>query len=1487
MKHPKDSNFVNHYIFEYIVFFLVAILLMVFWNMMIDKELSAPPIVIDKTKTRQELSNEIITNDNEEPGKSGYALQGLGQGCEPTEQKFKVPNLPGFDYETPCDSSQGLVCIQGLVEGGGICLKDINQKCKIKNDCVPLADFCLYGFCQQQGEVINKPCVNDTDCQGSTTNNLNHICDPISKRCKFDLFPQDSGCAIDSQCVFYSDNPNLNESFCIQGDSLIKIDTKFQEYNDSGGNKIVSLRSDQPNTILKKGFYVQVLTNNDLKIGRYLLKDILSSGSGTSYIFDVNTFNEVDDVKDYIIEIGGKDDGICLVSMPAGVEVFPVTNDKNININFPCDTGLKVSDSINGKRFCIEEDRENIKGAQGEICNTLGLDCQDGLSCTYSLDLQNRISSNKNSFNKTYEDITVRVIGNDTSFQAVDTIGRCQNQIIKYQKPCSVVNSGCEKPNICIGAVNELQKNFSFCARNWDVLEGTSLIGCPKNFILEPVPGTANNINLCKSEDGKTCIEDDNCLIGKKCGDNSTIRSFNFDGQEFDTYINNSKFSRKQPIDRNGKIYDRLISTREQQSNGISPRAIGVYNFNINANNDNKPEINMEIFDNNVNNSNIQRTIIFDNKSIDDVDVKIHETKEGDLQLNVIYLEEYKNYNRREYGLILAQGNLLINSNFGLCESADIYIEKSDTASSSLPIPPYEIYRIEYSKITDKTTTNDKIISDALIRVTGSGSCFFPGSFTPQNYRLVSYDCNYKFNINSNGTNPLYFFTNNPSSDGFNYYSNLDTSFPIRYYQNADADIQFETVSGLKSLVDGNKYYYVKPGGNSLRNALMLTEEKNYYNNPIIGDHTVNSILLKGGPNNQFSSNSQYLTLDSLHGINIFSEPLTNGSKTITISNKIDHYEIPNPTRASSVGFNKPVGFLTQKNSLSDYSVDIDKDFIFISSNLENTKNQCVKLSYGVSKFTDENKYSSRIVYSVENGESGVSTYLNYDIVNTFTPPNPKIYSDTNYIDSDDNTIFPYTIDSVKNYVYPTENYSSVDFFANYKDIKSQNYVRYNIANEVKFKKLNYNYSGKNPPILEYQDTVQNPNPPTEPNNFFVPPKETFGYCTPIILSPFKLVGNEIGNTDNFFLLNDFKLELRNTEDIDKVLKYSSSELVIGFQTKETTNGFCDYFICITGILSYDITSDLIETLSLKSNIFITNSKIVGKTPYLFANNIVPFNFVPDSSEGTPIFSGSIIVTSCISEESQLFQKVSSLTSYNKLLFKTNNNTGPFGFMDIRSYKGRSDGNFLSTVAIFEDEIINNNSDIENFKLYTTSEQEINGTLAFLTNNLFNSSLSFQKAIIFNNITRTINNQSKMINFIFSDDIRKGNTNLSIDSVPFYNGFKTNQGALDQSYKTLFNWPYWLTSLNTSTNFKFYKMILTYNPGNAEEMFYYCFAKVNDNVLLLKLSSVLTNTTIIESLPIPLKLKNNATMSDIEAYSKRIIMTPYDKKIYTFFGSCQ
>lgn len=1479
MKQTKGINFLNHYIFDYIVLFLVIILLVIFWNQAIDKELSAPPIVIYENSDKKRLEGELLTGGDEVSGGPGYTLQGLGEGCNPTEQKNKLPNLPGFEIRTPCDSKQGLVCVQGIVEGGGICLKNINRECNLKNDCVPQADMCLYGFCQQEGEVINKPCIKNSDCTGSNGQNFNHVCDPESKRCKFDTFPRDSGCALDSQCVFYKDIPDQNEAICLNKNTVFSVTGTFSK---SGNSDIITVSKPPSKLPIKDNFYIGVATSpSNQYVGRYYVQDIKPSGTCSSIYFNATEFNEISGVTEYTLSLGGESDGICLITMPAGVQVFNVIPDDK-KLKFPCDTNLKVLSDKNGKSFCVEQDRENILGKIGEVCNTVGLGCESGLSCAYNPEYETRLNSNKNTFFVEGTDgVCVKVIGNATEYQAIDTIGKCIREVAKKDERCDYEARGCLKPNICLQQEDVNKSQLNYCGRNWDVMEATPLIGCPKNYTISPRVTDSTHVYECLSDNLKTCINSSDCLINS-CGNNhSNIRFYSFDDEQFKTYINYSDFQKNVSHDSNRNNYtDFFISNGTSQNNGISPGAMGVYNF-VNH------KVNMEIFFNGSKNSKYERTITFEDQTIEKPKISIFKKENGKHQLNIIYLDKYENYNRRNYGVSINGSEILINLDFGLCPSADIFIERYDETAAK---PPHEIYNIDYSKSTASSVTGYINIRNALVRKSGTGTSFFPSSFT-DSYQLISYDCGYKFNKNVINK-PQNFVTNNISNDGITYSSNLDTNYPLTYYKNGNSnDISFTTNSGPCPLVDGAEYYYVRPGDFSA-NALMLTDVKgDYYNVPTIRGTSISSINMNGGPASQFTNNSQYLKLKTLYGINIYTEEIDEehiGPKEITINNRVNYYQIPSDIIFNTgVKFNQPVGFLTDKNSLDNYSVEVTEDKIIVSTNLDKLRNQTVQMTYGVSDKVDLTKYSNKIDYT--NVNTGVFTYINYDITNSYSPPNPKIFSGTSYTGNTiDDFTYPYEIDRVMDYIYPspTDN-STVDFFVNYKNIESQNYNRYNIANEVKLRKLDYDYKRNTLIDLKYKgvnQTISNTNNYSIIESLLVPVTDSFGYLTPIAMSKIEETGPG-GQIDgkNYYNINGSNIVIKNQNDIDAILKYSSSELVIGFKlspylgTIDSNSKTCNYFIAITGIISYDINDSLEETLVLNTNVFITASNLTNFTPYLFVNNIVPIYVNSDSK--TP--DGSLIVTSIISKKSEIFDEVNDLTSYNKLLYPTQTSSATFGFKDIRLMEGT---NFLSTVGISKKYISNPNPNPIGIDLIIDNATAKN-RIVYLVNNLFISSLSLSRYYLFNNLSFNVSSV-KFIKFTFSEDIRKGDTKLLVDTIPFYNGFKTLQGSLDQSYKTLFNWPFWITTLNTS-NFEFYKMIVNFNPGNVEnDMFYYAFVKIGGVPMLLYLSTNLTDSSIIESTPIPLKLKSDFSSKDAKTLSTKMSMTPYDRRLYSFLGSC-
>jgi len=273
----KSNKLTGSFYLEWILFVVVIVLVFTSWRQEVNRELEAQPIVIDRNVTHDSKDNKstslTLSDSGDKPdAPSGYAPEGLGQPCQQNPQSKLQPNLPGSHKQQHCYSALGLVCIHGLVEGGGICLKDINKPCSAKGECTPLADGCVYGYCQQYGDVINKPCTNNSQCRGN--GKFNHVCDPISKRCKFDIFPKDSGCVLNEQCTLYTPDKNApNQSSCVDQQPLVFYSATFAS---STGNFTITGK-----TILRSDYYISILSPTDGFLGRYLIKTITYNGTNT------------------------------------------------------------------------------------------------------------------------------------------------------------------------------------------------------------------------------------------------------------------------------------------------------------------------------------------------------------------------------------------------------------------------------------------------------------------------------------------------------------------------------------------------------------------------------------------------------------------------------------------------------------------------------------------------------------------------------------------------------------------------------------------------------------------------------------------------------------------------------------------------------------------------------------------------------------------------------------------------------------------------------------------------------------------------------------------------------------------------------------------------------------------------------------------------------------------------------------------------------
>ena len=1445
----KKTKIIGHYYLEWLILLIVIIYVYASWKQVIQKELESQPIVIDRnlnpsSNTTDGDSLELyppIKSNEKKIGSSGYAPEGLGQPCQQNPESGTLPNLPGPHQQQGCDSLQGLVCIHGIVEGGGICLKNINQECNARNECTPLSDGCIYGYCQAFGEVINKPCSDNTDCEGN--GQFNHVCDTISRRCKFNIFPNDSGCVLDQQCALYTDQETPNQVRCLNNKPLVQYSASYN------GDKTFTITGA---TILEKDYYITLLSQEEGFLGRFLITSLTVS-SGTTKLDLKDLPINLSSTNTYTIDLGGPEDGICLVNFPLGAKRVPVV-ETNPNILFPCETN---ADTLDG--FCVEKGRTSKKGSLGQVCNNVGLDCEIGLACTFDEDFNSKLIANRN------------VIGTNNGASIggvfVNNIGKCARQVAISREICDDSEKACQPPNICLKQKTNDNETFRYCGRFWDVFDTSSLIGCPNNFTYQ------TDDNKCLSNSNNICLQNSDCLSKSSCNTNhKTLKLYDLDNSTFQE-IDYAKSS------TNGK---KILVSKDFGTCQNAPSAIGSYSFSNNV-------LSIDLFLN-ISDKKITKNIIFEDTTITNPEVTVIKKSDNSHQLNIIYKDKYPNYTRREYYFSSTGG--IIDSDFGLTQGSSIYFESLDSSSTQ----PTGIYSLDYTGTKVQASGSDAKINSLDVI---SGADFFPSvKNNPTKYKMVSYDSGFKFNKNLTNQEIKFISSNtNQTSGNFNYL-NLYSGTSMTFNSNSTTDVSYFNNATPLPLVNQTDYYKVNVGSSSNPTTLLVTDDTNQvFAEPTIGGTSITTIdgtvTISSG---EYQPDSGFLQLPETEGVNLFTINIpvspTYGTETITINKRKELYS-PN-NQITKVQYNYPIGFFFPKNS--NYSIEVEEENIILTTSINNLTQQVVKLNYGVSdifdesySYSDDNKYQnvSRISY-------GTSVqYINYRITNNFTPPNPKIYSVDGYSSVDNDVItfsYPYQLDRVQKYIYQTDDTNQINFVSSYKNIEAENtastseYNRINIGNETTLRKIKYNgFDLDQFQNIEYLGEGLVPSPSNPDNQTFNinPLFSSFGYCSPIKMSIFETSNVSTTTKNNFFIPGNPELYIKNQKDIDVIMKYSSNELVIGFYTSgsEQINSVPDRYIVITGIVNYEIDGKLNETLTLATNTNLDLTLVSGKIPYLFVNNIVPI--IPKSVGPLKYEDGSIIVTSCLPDinksGSDRDLNFSGKTGYNKIYMKININP-QYQFYTIRYYPN------MTGTAPFDDIYFNNDSYLggnrkfvgENFILQ--GPISINPGLSYLVNNLFLSSLSLQKSIIMNSVTRNIVDRV----FWGSQINRKGNFFLYNDTIPFYNSFDRNQGALDLSYKTPLYWSYWLQELN-QIPIKIIKIIYNFNPGNIEnDMFYYVLAEISGKPYLLFLSTNYTLNNIAESQPVPVLLPNSIP----ENLSDSMSMTPFDRKLNYLSSSC-
>ena len=371
LKNMKKSRFNFEFStkLDLILIACVAVIVLIFWLESVKDPLKAPPITTGPNANTNTLEALSFQAGDGNPGGTGYQKATLGEACSVISSGKSDPNIPFLFKLQECNEQEDLICLTDflIAEGQeyGYCLKKPGGDCKQNSDCTP-DYFCISNICQRQYDTINNPCQTDLDCQNGVEQ-LNHVCDPTSKRCKYNIYPKDSGCINDDQCF----TPPDSEVKCLNKVEEFSISYSPVTYTSSSDSFIY----DKTDSVIEAGDNVKLTSEESGYLGVFLVTDVSVIGTSTRFnLFQTN----VSESDTFTIGIGGKRDGICVVKYPTGTIPSKISGTKE---NYPCEEKTIVAKS--GTCFCVENDRTQVLGTRGQICNTYGLGCISGLTCLY------------------------------------------------------------------------------------------------------------------------------------------------------------------------------------------------------------------------------------------------------------------------------------------------------------------------------------------------------------------------------------------------------------------------------------------------------------------------------------------------------------------------------------------------------------------------------------------------------------------------------------------------------------------------------------------------------------------------------------------------------------------------------------------------------------------------------------------------------------------------------------------------------------------------------------------------------------------------------------------------------------------------------------------------------------------------------------------------------------------------------------------------
>lgn len=1296
MKVIKDHTQFKNYrlgIFILLIIFLF-IIAPLFWFFILTKQRKSKPIINEKQGT-QPLLNKNEYDDSQ--NSTGYSYSKLFQPCSNDLDDVGIGNLPEAFKPQKCDPNELLICTKNIYKGS-ICLSDLGGYCNTLNDCSPNADICLDNICSQSNNTLNNKCSNNDDCKiilkrnfnNTTAPIYNHVC--INGRCKVNNYPYDSGCNSNKDCI--NDN-----SLCLNeiGKFPIIIDSGLSFYFEDSNIKWDDL-NDMICQVTPPNNIYQITNWNGIS------GNLISSGTNSG---DLNSGN-------YTISLGQEKLGICLEKIPEGGN----SKIKLGGISIPCEDNLKDIDG-----YCLNNENSNL----GEICVNEITKCKEykdnngkitNANCLYNYETEQILENNYYN----------NLIPNEFNIQKV---GNCT--IINSNKGefCNNTINGCCFPYICISESNQ----------NGNIINICNVPFQPEICVNEKCQKGYKCIDgLCKSLSNTICINNNDC-VNNSCNNNRKfLKIYDPENSEIistteikskiyntlpDKIFENLKYNIYKPNIENNLLATNIIiwSKFAYQENQIWLKII-------------KGEIEKEIFINYNSNQEIKDIIMDENEDIF-IFYKNNINETMRRRTFPILNIDGNNFTLPNYnGLVdgikvfytnLGIGNIMVNKNI-------LYTLKKTNAN------PNSSFHLEDDNGNTITLTNINLNNKNFIVTYDNKYQLYSGienefekpyelipeyNFltTPQIPQLKTGD-EVNFNNNNNTAtlayrNPWKNEDNEPGICYTQYIPDINKNYYITSISygicGKNGDFNKKNLKFNTSEIKGNnnfnyifsdEYYQANGGFPSLDNN--KTFRQTYY--PATGENELDLYIT-------LNKNNFYTY--SICGID-YSSILDGQEFSLNSQNYI--LETNNDYKIN--GINQGITYIynDKNNDIEIKTKKIeDKNYMIINKGLSCNNgngylNQIIELEYSY-----ENIKEGGYNYESNPFDINFINLLNLDQNNTKYKSHFKFNLDKTIVINESKGFYHSKNTLNKNRLDNITLNNDGSIFYTLKNIEElENNVENSIGLNNVYEKLEINEDTEYRPELEYSSF---------PN---------FPKLTPIEFGNINEYRKKIDG-DNYFIIGTNELYINNQNDIDNILNFSSSELIISIKGKNISNS--NYHINsntpqltfqLNEILEYNVTLEkeylkiIVHTPFMESMLEIIES---GNNWFLHPYNYISltyFNFFQNQTNSFVynINDSSLLFTST---KGTSFYENSNLelrrTGYNKIMIKNSGTNEDNGIPNIKneySVYNINDGAGIKLLKEGTSFFSNNNSYSEPKDYY-----DINSNVSFYesTNNPLNTDI--------------------------------------------------------------------------------------------------------------------------------------------------------------------